>query len=94
MEKKLTTARTIAVLLAILLVITAVIIYNDNKTIAALKAPAQMNITAQRDIIREDCTASDPASQAKCGDDLQSLSDLLAKFSKNMHTGALATTTP
>jgi len=92
MEKKLATARTLAGILAILLVIAIIVIASDQKTISELRAPAMQNITAQQDIIREDCTASDPSSQERCAQDLQNLSELLGKFSKQRAANAAATT--
>jgi hypothetical protein len=94
MQQKLVTTRWIAGVLGVLLVIAIIIIWNDHKTITALEAPARQNITAQRDIIREDCTATDADSRLKCADDLQSLSDLLAQFSKTIHTGSASSTLP
>lgn len=92
MEKKLSTARVIAGILGILLIIAIGIIIKDHKTITDLEAPAKQNITLKRDVIREDCTSADPASQARCGQDLQELSDLLAQFLKSRQP--VATTTP
>ena len=91
MQQKLATMQIIAGLLGILLVIAIIVVVNQHKTITELKCPAKQNITAQRDIIREDCTATDPNSVERCADDLQALSDLLAQFSKAVHTG---TSTP
>lgn len=82
MEKKLATARMFAWILGILLVVALVVIWNDSRTISDLKNPARNNITAQQDIIREDCSANDPDSRARCADDLQHLSDLLNSFAK------------
>lgn len=91
MQQKLNTARVIIGFLVAALIICAVVIWNNNQTIAKLEAPGKQNISAQADVIRTDCSASDADSQARCADDLQQLSDLLAKFSKTMHSG---TTTP
>jgi hypothetical protein len=91
MQKQLATMRMIAIALALFLVIAIIVIVNDRTTISRLRSPAQQNITAQRDIIREDCAGTDADSQKKCADDLQSLSDLLGEFSKNLHPAAAAT---
>lgn len=69
------------------LIISLLVIWNDHKTIKALQDPAHQNITAQRDIIREDCSATDPVSKEKCADDLQALSELLGEFSKTLPAG-------
>lgn len=91
MEKKLSTLRAVAAILAVALVIAIIVIINDHSTITGLKASTAQNLTAQRDVIREDCAATDPASVQQCATDLQGLSDLLGQFSKNMHA---PTTTP
>ncbi|MGE5541044.1 MAG: hypothetical protein ACM3TU_02030 [Bacillota bacterium] len=75
-------SRIFIALLVILLVVAAIVIYHDHTTIASLRA--QANITAQRDLIREHCTSSDPVEHAKCADDLQTLSDMLSAFSKTL----------
>lgn len=82
MEKKLATARTLAWIFGILLAIAVIVAWNDTRTISKLEAPGKQNITAQQDTIREDCAASDADSRARCADDLQRLSDLLAQFGK------------
>ncbi len=90
MEKKLTLAYALAVILALMLVAAILFIIKDHKTIQTLKADAAQNITAQRDVIREDCSASDAGAAKRCADDLQNLSDLLSKFQV---TNPTATTT-
>ncbi len=87
MEKKLVATQFIALGLVLALIIAAFVIWNQHQAIVALKAPAAQNITMQRDIIREDCSKSDADSIARCADDLQSLSDLLAQFSKTRTAG-------
>jgi hypothetical protein len=82
MEKKLSTARVLAVILGLLLIIAIGIIIKDRKTIGDLEASAKNNVTLQRDLIREDCAATDAASVARCADHLQNLSELLKTFSK------------
>jgi cell division protein FtsX len=83
MQKTLATTRTIAVILAIALLVALGVIWNDQSTIKDLKDPNKQNITLQGDVIRQDCTATDATSQAKCADDLQNLSDLLSRFKKS-----------
>jgi hypothetical protein len=83
MEQKLATTRVIAGALAVLLAIAIVIIINDHKAIADLRSSGRQNITAQRDIIRQDCAATDPSSVERCAQDLKNLSDLLAQFSRH-----------
>lgn len=91
MQKTLATTRAIAIALGVLLIIAIIVIVHDHGVIKELRSPAQQNISAQADIIRQDCAGTDVTSQEKCANDLQALSDLLGKFSKNMHAG---TTTP
>ena len=90
MQQKLTTTRYLAGFFAVLLIIALVVIWNDHQKIVALQSPAQQNLSLQQDKIREDCSATDADSQIRCADDLQNLSDLLAKFSKT-RGGATAT---
>ena len=86
MEQKLIQARTIAGVLGVLLIIALVVVWNDGQKIAQLNASGKQNISATADTIRQDCSSTDPVAHAKCGDDLQQLSDLLAQFSKGLPT--------
>lgn len=91
MQKKLALTQTVAVALLFLLVVAIGFLIKDHTTIATLKAQAEQNLTAKRDVIREDCAATDAEAGKRCADDLQALSDLLAKFRV---TAPLPTTTP
>lgn len=90
MERQLVVTRAIAAVLAVLLAIAVVIILNDRTTIADLKAATSQNLTIARDTIRADCQATDPASQGRCAEALQSLTLLLVEFSQRL-PGATST---
>lgn len=93
MEQKLSQARILLGILVVLLIIAVAIIWYDTSTISALKKGNAQNITTTADTIRADCSSTDPATHAKCGDDLQQLSDLLAQFSKTLPAGSAGTPT-
>ncbi len=90
MDKKLKTARLAGWIFGTLFVVAVGVILYQHAKLAELESPLNRNLSAQQDIIREDCSAKDAESQARCADDLQKLADLLAQFSKSV----VGTSTP
>lgn len=81
-KQQLTLAWTVALILAILLVISLVF---------QVKGSSQGNLSATADKIRMDCSKTDAASKTACGTDLQQLSDILRNFSSDIDKSATTT---
>lgn len=83
-KKQLTIAWVIAGILAIGLIVALVALMNQQKDLGTVLEEGREDLTEQRVRIAEACENEDVASQARCQDALDELSDILTDFSRDI----------
>lgn len=82
-KKQLTIAWSVAAVLAIALIVALVALMNQEKDLGTVLQDGNENLTEQRDRIASACEG-DAASQERCQEELNRLSDILREFSQNL----------
>lgn len=83
-KKQLTIAWVIAGILAVGLIIALVALMNQKKDLGTVLQEGREDLTEQRDRIAEACQSEDAASQRRCQNELDELSDILRDFSRDI----------